>query len=864
MSKRDDTRTQQSNPFADNQKQPQESQPPPLAVGADLLRRVDNLLGRKQYEDDDDDATSRPFHVHVGDDGTVDVIGSAQDDEATVYRGRLQDVTRPRVDLKQIRQQASVPQIPIDADYTRPRAVYPRNPLDTSEGADTAAFSSLDDEVDATYYGGYQEDIEDRTQHISPKEIASFNLPSKPTEPTESPEPPLFYEEEDSSETQQVSVIKPVPNKPSREDLTQTLLEDSFLQDEKARGNALALSLPSLSRESGEQPQTFEVEKTSSTQAGAARHLEENVNTTIPKLQPLTVEESFDPSFVRGRDSLKATLLDEPKPVLHAPHTAIRPEQHGHSGQMPKLPQIKAVPSVVKGGLDTDEKDVDWSETVIRASSLKPHDYESHSGIPSPLRPAAATITDTPRSSIMDGPLAFPSPPSSTALPLPVLPTPPKSSPPPPKSSPPPLKSSPPPPPPKKEALEAPPSSSLGQSLPFAAMGQVAPQMSVTRTFVKGAILPRKKEDGTLVPVAPEEKDRYEPLQILGEGGVGQVLLVRDHDILRLAAMKCIKGSKSDTTLMRFIEEIRHTGQLEHPNIVPIHDVGVNEDGQYYFIMKYVQGEDLSMVIQKLREGDPEYHKRYTFERRARIFLEIVEAIRFAHNKGIIHRDLKPGNIRIGEFGEVAVMDWGLSKVLKHKEGGTISMNVNVLSSLDLADQRLFETRQGILVGTPAYMSPEQAYGRHDSMDQRSDIYSLGVLFYEFVTLMHPFERYSSLESLLQAITQTDPPPAWSLTHPAQGRVPRELGFMISKAMAREVEDRYQSLEPWAKELEAYLDARSGVYCTSTFIKRGVQGYTHLLDSHRVIGVTLICLVVLSSVFGSVQFVRWLVSLMAS
>jgi serine/threonine protein kinase len=119
----------------------------------------------------------------------------------------------------------------------------------------------------------------------------------------------------------------------------------------------------------------------------------------------------------------------------------------------------------------------------------------------------------------------------------------------------------------------------------------------------------------------------------------------------------------------RFADEVRAVGQLEHPNIVPVHDVGIDETGQHYLVMKYVQGETLESIIEHLAAGDPSYVARFPQEHRARIFLSILQALRYAHGRGIIHRDIKPANIMVGPHGEVTVMDWGLAKTVGRDVG---------------------------------------------------------------------------------------------------------------------------------------------------------------------------------------------------
>ena len=162
---------------------------------------------------------------------------------------------------------------------------------------------------------------------------------------------------------------------------------------------------------------------------------------------------------------------------------------------------------------------------------------------------------------------------------------------------------------------------------------------------------------------------RYETIRRLGEGGFGEVVGARDNDIGREVAVKRLHPEmRSPAVLARFAEEVRTIGSLEHPNIIPIHDVGVQENGDYYFVMKYVAGETLESIIEKLAAGDRDTHARFGVERRVQIFTSLLEAVAFAHSKGILHRDIKPANVMVGAYGEVVLMDWGIAKRLRDPE----------------------------------------------------------------------------------------------------------------------------------------------------------------------------------------------------
>jgi len=177
-------------------------------------------------------------------------------------------------------------------------------------------------------------------------------------------------------------------------------------------------------------------------------------------------------------------------------------------------------------------------------------------------------------------------------------------------------------------------------------------------------VLPLVENAGESVLLKPRSELRYQWVKALGKGAMGEVSLARDNDIGRTVAVKrLVRRVRNPEGIARFIEEIRTVGQLEHPNIVPIHDVGVDEQGQIFFVMKHIDGETLESVLAKLNAQDPEYLARYTIDYRLELVLGMLRALQFAHAQGIVHRDVKPANVMVGRYGEVVLMDWGLAKV---------------------------------------------------------------------------------------------------------------------------------------------------------------------------------------------------------
>ena len=299
-----------------------------------------------------------------------------------------------------------------------------------------------------------------------------------------------------------------------------------------------------------------------------------------------------------------------------------------------------------------------------------------------------------------------------------------------------------------------------------------------------------------------DDTNKYMVTGEVGRGGMGVILNAFDTDIRREVAMKIITGRKSESRefLERFVEEAQVQGQLEHPNICPVHDLGVDPDGRVFFTMKMVKGSSLAGMIKQAGSNESMSGSRWLIEI-LNIFLKICDGMAFSHSRGVIHRDLKPDNIMVGDFGEVYVMDWGLAKIVGSED---THHNKLIITNRSENDQEM-KTMTGSMVGTPTYMPPEQSKGVVEEMDERSDIYSLGALLYELLTLKPPFTGKTPWDILEKVNAELPQPPG--VRTPQRG-IPAELDAVVLKCLEKSKDDRYQSVPDLKKEIELFLSGR--------------------------------------------------------
>ncbi|MCC6740750.1 MAG: protein kinase [Planctomycetia bacterium] len=324
--------------------------------------------------------------------------------------------------------------------------------------------------------------------------------------------------------------------------------------------------------------------------------------------------------------------------------------------------------------------------------------------------------------------------------------------------------------------------------------GRAPLPLSVRETIV--AMREEPARDPGEAPAAAEE--RYRAGAELGRGGIGRVIEAQDLLLGRPVALKLLYGGSAQEIAERFRWEARVTGRLEHPNIVPVHDVGVlPSTGEQFMAMKRIVGRDMGRII---ADGS------LPLRRLVEALRDACRAVSYAHSRGVIHRDLKPANVMLGDFGEVLVVDWGLARLVGEEDHASqlrksaVRVPGRVLRPIASREETSQFTLDGDVLGTPSYMPPEQAAGLLQKLDERSDVYSLGATLYEILAGRPPFDGESTRE-ILDAVV------AGRLDPPSRHRAcPPELEAVCMKAMAGRPEDRYGGAADLARDLDAWLE----------------------------------------------------------
>ena len=291
-----------------------------------------------------------------------------------------------------------------------------------------------------------------------------------------------------------------------------------------------------------------------------------------------------------------------------------------------------------------------------------------------------------------------------------------------------------------------------------------------------------------LVEISP----RFEVQGEIARGAMGRILSAWDQHLGRSVAIKVLRRtSPRDLDLVRFLEEAQVTGQLEHPSIMPVHELGRLGDS-VAFVMRRVEGRSLKSVIASLQRREADATRQFGRTRLVNIFHQLCLAVAFAHTRGVVHRDLKPSNVMVGDFGEVILLDWGLCKIVSAQTRSTRSTSER------------WRTVHGQIIGTPAYMAPEQAMGQIDQVDSSTDVYGLGAILYHLLTLHPPFAGRTNREIVKRVLSETVVSPR---ERAPEQEIAHELAAICVRCLQRDQADRFPDGRAVADAIERYIES---------------------------------------------------------
>jgi serine/threonine-protein kinase len=329
---------------------------------------------------------------------------------------------------------------------------------------------------------------------------------------------------------------------------------------------------------------------------------------------------------------------------------------------------------------------------------------------------------------------------------------------------------------------------------------------------------------------APSSELRFRILRPHAKGGLGQVFVAFDKELHREVALKEIQDQHADApeARARFSMEAEITGRLEHPGIVPVYGLGVYANGRPFYVMRLIKGDSLKEAADHFHRTEIGASKRayegFEFRQLLGRYIDVCNAIEYAHSRGVLHRDLKPGNIMLGAYRETLVVDWGLAKVIGRAEGRRSAEESTLAPSSGGSST---PTVVGSALGTPAFMSPEQAAGRWDELGPGADVYSLGATLYFLLTGQAPFQSDSSdadLGGLLRKVQRGEFPHPRALNN----TIPAALEAICLQAMANRPADRYSSASALANDVERWLaDEPVAAFTETALARAGRFGRKH-------------------------------------